>query len=71
MKEERLFEIWNCYFHCPLFSTEQGGVMVCSHPEVPNSGYIINLDNSKDKFPDECPLRKEEYVITKTVRIHR
>lgn len=47
-------EIDHCYYECPYF--ESGHEISCGHPKAPNSGYIITLLNSRNGFPESCPL---------------
>lgn len=50
-----------CYHSCPFFQLDVN-VMYCGHPYFDKSGYdgyIINQENSHDRVPDECPLRKD------------
>ena len=63
MKET--IEISNCYYNCPLWGDTMDG-MACTHPYWKTQGawdnMIITQQNSKDRVPDKCPLRKEELI---------
>ena len=77
MKHE--IEIKNCFYSCPFFRSSHGEGMYCSHPiwqTIPNrtgwEGFFITHDNSKDRVPDECPLKNEtlqiEYKLSEEVK---
>lgn len=51
--------ISSCFHVCPYFALEWN-VMVCTHPEVENDGFIIEHPKCRDGFPDKCPLLKED-----------
>jgi len=64
-------EISQCYYQCPYFHNEHE--MECMHPLFHNkdsdnyniyAGLIITLENSRGRFPDECPLLKEKGEMT-------
>jgi hypothetical protein len=61
-----------CYHSCPLFGTSSEG-MECTHPIFeygsPWDRMIITQDNSRDRVPDECPLRKSAIKIIKNIKL--
>jgi hypothetical protein len=54
-------KITSCAHVCPYFTLDggPGPVMTCTHPEAPNSGYIISYPECDRDFPALCPLWKE------------
>jgi len=54
-------EIEQCYHQCPYFYS--GHEMECTHPFFQDkdvyAGLIITRENSIGRFPDECPLLKD------------
>jgi hypothetical protein len=50
--------IKKCYHECPHFELDggPGPVMTCSHPDAPNSGYIISHPDCDNGFPKKCPV---------------
>ena len=66
---EGFVEISQCWHQCPYFSLEgyrmgdtQGEAlpMFCSLLVSTGHPYIIDMTNSIDGFPEECPLRRKE-----------
>lgn len=58
-------EVISCYHDCPFFGTEgsPSPIMCCKHPSLDcDTRLIITHDNSTGRVPDECPLRKGEYL---------
>lgn len=64
---EGFVEISQCWHQCPYFSLEgyrlgdtpgKAMPMYCSHHESIEQPYIIDMANSINRFPDECPLNK-------------
>lgn len=63
-------EIKQCYHTCPFFETDMDG-MICVHPKVKDDGYaamFITQDNSRQTFPERCPLRTEDLTITYKIK---
>jgi len=65
---EIIKKVTHCYHSCPFFGTTMDG-MDCNHPYWDDKGgydrMIITQDNSRDgKIPIQCPLRKEDLIIS-------
>ena len=62
-----------CYHSCPLFGISSEG-MECGHPVFesgsPWDKMIITQDNSRNRVPDECPLRKSAIKIIKNIKLN-
>ena len=64
--------VTQCFNNCPFWHNSMDG-KECSHPywddKEPYSSMIITHDNSKGMVPDECPLRKFDFV--KTIKLEK
>jgi hypothetical protein len=59
-----------CYHACPFFDLDggPGAIMFCNHPlKGYMDGMIISHENSHDRVPDECPLRKDNVKKTQII----
>lgn len=64
----------SCRNACPFFQVvDMEHIMLCGHPHWLGhgayAGTIITHENSNDRVPDECPLRKGEARITQVVKL--
>lgn len=50
--------ITRCFHECPYFDLDggPGPMMVCTHPDAPDRGYIISHPYCDEGFPNKCPL---------------
>ena len=76
MTERNEVVVHYCFHACPFFSVvDMEKIMLCNHPhwlsKPAYSGAIITHENSKDRVPDECPLRKGPVTTVRTVRFER
>jgi hypothetical protein len=68
---EKEIQVVKCR-QCPLFLITVGG-MECGHPVWDDNGQankFITHENSRDGFPDQCPLKGEELKITYKLKIN-
>jgi len=64
-----------CYHGCPFFALESH-LMKCQHPHFTEDkkaisfyeNLIINHENSRNRVPDNCPLKNENVEII--LRVH-
>ena len=60
-----------CYSGCNFHTNSMDG-MYCGHPYFDSqetySNMIITHENSRERVPDECPLRKESLTINYKLR---
>lgn len=68
---EHVVEIINCGYGCPFFNCPPQDAMECTHPYFKGKSIwdalIITQDNvygDNRKLPTECPLKREDLVIT-------
>jgi len=47
-----------CYHNCEYFELDGGPnpVMICTHPEAPDNGFIISHPEYDEGLPKKCPL---------------
>lgn len=59
MKVVIVYSVERCYHTCPHFGLDggPGAVMICNHPQAPDSGHIISHPDCETGFPAKCPLR--------------
>ena len=63
-------KVKQCFHSCPFFKVGSDG-MECGHPYFDDKGVydnmIITQYNSKNRVPDECPLRNSKESSTEVV----
>lgn len=65
---KRVVEVQQCYNQCPFFWSSQDG-MYCKHPywkdkDAYEDMIITHTNSHEGRFPEKCPLRTEELVVT-------
>lgn len=62
--------VTQCFRSCPFFEAGMD-FMACGHPyfndKNPHDGLIITQNNSRNRVPDECPLR--EHPVTTRIKL--
>jgi hypothetical protein len=63
-----------CFHACYFFHTS-GHIMQCNHPDFEEMEWekklIITQDNSRDRVPDKCPLKKGQTEVVLRIKLKK